>query len=363
MGKLPTIYDVAEAAGVAPSTVSRAFSRPGRLRAETVERVRVAAETIGYRSAPARRLQVRARTRMIGLLVPDMTNPFYFEIIRGAETAASEAGFTLVLADTQESQRLEREALERALPVVDGMLLTSSRMADSAITAAAGEKPLVVLNRAVAGVPSVTTDNAAGARRAVEHLAEQGHRSVAYVAGPRASWADRVRWAATGAAAEELGIHIRRLGEYPPTLEGGVYAAQTLVAEAATGVICYNDVLAIGVIRGLDRLHVKVPTDISVVGFDNTLIADLVTPGLTTVAAPLSTLGSTAVQNLLAHVDGAESPPGDPVVLPTRLVVRGSTGRARSGHRAMPPTLRDTAADITSTRATLDHVAGVLPAS
>lgn len=334
MGKLPTIYDVAKAAGVAPSTVSRAFSRPGRLRAETVERVHEAAEAIGYRSAPARLLAVRPRTRMIGLLVPDITNPFYFEIIRGAETAASDAGFTLVLADTQESQRLEREALERALPVVDGLLLTSSRLADSAIITAAKEKPLVVLNRSVAGVPSVITDNAAGARRAVEHLAEHGHRSVSYVAGPEASWVDGIRWAATRAAGEDLGVKVRQLGAYPPTVEGGVYAAQTLLGQAVTGVVCYNDQLAIGLMRGLSRLRVKVPSDISVVGFDNTLVAELVTPGLTTVAAPLASLGSTAVQSLLAHVDGAPNRAGGPLVLPTRLVVRGSTGRARRRRRA-----------------------------
>lgn len=338
MEKLPTIYDVAAAAGVAPSTVSRAFSRPGRLRAETVERVQVAADAIGYRSAPARRMAVRTRTRMIGLLVPDITNPFYFEIIRGAETAASEAGFTLVLADTQESQRLEREALERALPVVDGMLLTSSRLPDSSIITAAKEKPLVVLNRAVAGVPSVVTDNGSGARRAVEHLAEQGHRSIAYIAGPEASWADGMRWAAARAAGEDLGVRVRQLGAFPPTVEGGIYAAQTLVGQPVTGVICYNDQLAIGLMRGLSRLRVKVPADISVVGFDNTLIADLVTPGLTTVAAPLATLGSTAVHNLLAYVDGAVNREPGPIVLPTRLVVRDSTARARRRRRAATTT-------------------------
>ncbi|MFW5470835.1 LacI family DNA-binding transcriptional regulator [Knoellia sp. CPCC 206435] len=337
MGKPPTIYDVAEAAGVAPSTVSRAFSRPGRLRAETVARVQVAAVAIGYRSAPSRRSEIRVRPRMIGLLVPDITNPFYFEIIRGAETAASDAGFTLVLAHTQESQRLEREALDRTLPVVDGMLLTSSRLPDAAIVTASAEKPLVALNRLVTGVPSVVTDNAAGARRAMEHLAQHGHRSVAYVAGPEASWVDGVRWAATRAAGEDLGMEVRPLGAYPPTMEGGIYAAQTLLEQPVTGVVCYNDQLAIGLMRGLDRLHVHVPTDMSVVGFDNTLIADLVTPGLTTVTAPLATLGAAAVQSLLASLDGGADRTTGPVALPTRLVVRGSTGQARRRRRAARP--------------------------
>jgi LacI family transcriptional regulator len=328
MGKPTTIYDIAKAAGVAPSTVSRAFSRPGRLNAATVERVRAVARELGYRSAALVPQETRTRTRMIALIVPDITNPFYFEIIRGAETAASESGYTLVLADTQESQRLEQEALSRAMPVVDGLLLTTTRMSDSSIVTAAKERPLVVLNREVAGVPSVVSDNAGGGRRAVEHLGDLGHSGLTYVAGPPASWADGMRWRSVHDTAASRGLRVRQLGPFTPTVEGGAYAAQAFLDVPTTSVICYNDQLAIGLIRGLRQHGVKVPGEVSVVGFDNTMIAELVTPGLTTVATPLVAMGSAGVQRLLAQIGGSPNR-ATSVVLPSRLVVRDSTGPRR----------------------------------
>jgi LacI family repressor for deo operon, udp, cdd, tsx, nupC, and nupG len=329
MAGAPTIYDVARAAGVAPSTVSRAFSRPGRVNADTAERIRQVAAELGYRANPLARGLSTARTSTLALIVPDITNPFYFEIIRGAQAAAATADYTLQLFDTQESKRLEREALDRAVPAVDGILLTSTRMSDSAIRMTAKQKPVLVLNRAVADVPSVVTDNPRGARRAVEHLGELGHQSITYVAGPEASWADGMRWQALRDAAYELDLKARRLGPFPPTVEGGLQAARELAAHPATAVVCYNDILAIGLIRGLVRAGADVPQDVSVVGFDNTFIADLVTPGLTTVAAPLRAMGETATRNLLAYINGARSGSGQPVVLPTRLVLRESTAQRR----------------------------------
>src|SRR3954447_6415559 len=192
--KAPTIYDVAAAAGVAPSTVSRAFSRPGRVNSATAQRIRDVATELGYRATPLARGLSTARTMTIALVISDITNPFYFEMIRGAQTAVAEAGYTMLLADTQESDRLERESIERALPSVEGIVLASSRMSDSAIRMMAKQKPLVVLNRAVVDVPSVVTDNSRGARRAAEHLGGLGHDVITYIAGPEASWADGMRW-------------------------------------------------------------------------------------------------------------------------------------------------------------------------
>ncbi|ADU48974.1 LacI family DNA-binding transcriptional regulator [Intrasporangium calvum] len=345
MEKAVTIYDVAKAAGVAPSTVSRAFSRPGRLNAATAERILRVGAALGYQRGGAGRDGAgsaagaadmagapgggpgRPAAHMIALIVPDITNPFYFEIIRGAERAASEAGFTLVLSDTQESRRLERDALERTSSVVAGLLLTSTRMDDSEIVAVSRRTPLVVLNREVDGVPSVVTDNRAGARQAVEHLVDLGHSSVTYVAGPEASWADRQRWTAAQEACLERGVGVRRVGPFAPTVDAGRYAAQAVLGHPGSAVLCYNDQLAIGLIRGLGLLGARVPDDVSIIGFDNTLVADLVTPGITTVAAPLDSLGATGVNGLIGLVTGRRRP--DPlVVLPSMLVVRGSTAAA-----------------------------------
>ena len=327
----PTIYDVARAAGVAPSTVSRAFSRPGRVKAETAQHIREVARQLGYRAAPMARADSTARTSMVALVISDVTNPFNFPIIRGAHAAAAESGFTTLLADAQESGQVERQALERSLSAVEGIVLASSRMSDSAIRMMAKQKPLIVLNRTMADVPSVVTDNPRGIERAVRHLAGLGHRSITYVAGPEASWADGIRWMSVRRTCTELGLRTRRIGPFAPTVAAGAEAAAQLAGRSGcTAVIAYNDLIAIGLLRGLAAAGVRVPEDLSIIGVDDIFSADLVTPGLTTVAAPLHALGETAVHNVIAMARGARSRATSPVVLPTRLVVRGSTGPARS---------------------------------
>ena len=225
-GRAVTIYDVARAAGVAPSTVSRTFSRPGRVNAATAERIRQVADQLGYRANPLARALSTARSRMIALVVSDVANPFYSEIIRGAQAAAAQAGCTIVLADAQESDRLERASLERVLPVVDGVVLGGSRMSDSSIRMIAKQKPVVVLNRAVVDVPSVVPDNAGGIRLAVEHLSRLGHDAITYVAGPEASWADGMRWRSLQDAAADLQLRVRRIGPVTPDVPGGMRAAE-----------------------------------------------------------------------------------------------------------------------------------------
>jgi len=325
----PTIYDVARVAGVAPSTVSRAFSRPGRVNADTAERVRKVAADLGYRTNPLARALPTGHTSMIALAISDITNPYYFQIIRGAQSAAAEADYTTLLADAQESDRLEREALERAIPTVEGIVLLSTRMSDSAIRMMAKQRPVIALNRAIADVPSVVVDHAQAMRHAVDHLCELGHHRISYVAGPAAAWADGMRWRSLRELAAERALQVRRLGPYAPTVVGGVAAADGLRHHRSSAVIAYNDLVAIGVMRGLAAFGARIPDDVSVVGFDNIFGADLVTPGLTTVAAPLRALGAMAVHNLLALTRGAHETTGEPVVLPTRLVVRESTGQRR----------------------------------
>jgi LacI family transcriptional regulator, repressor for deo operon, udp, cdd, tsx, nupC, and nupG len=323
----PTIYDVARACGVAPSTVSRAFSRPGRVNPRTAERIFAAAERIGYRTNPLARALPTGKTALIALVVSDVTNPVYFPIIRGTEGAVAKAGYTLVLADAQESGVTEREAVERVLPFVEGVVLAGSRVSDSAVRKHAQQVPLVVANRAVRGVPSVITDNPRGVRQAVEHLNELGHRAITYVAGPEASWADGVRWQAVREVCSELRLHCRRVGPYAPTLSGGMRATTDVNAHRTTAVITYNDLLAFGLIRGLTRAGVRVPTDVSVVGFDNIFASDYCTPALTTVAAPLRALGSAAVEQLVAQIGGARAHTENVGVLPAKLVIRESTAR------------------------------------
>jgi LacI family transcriptional regulator len=325
----PTIYDVAAAVGVAPSTVSRAFSRPGRVNVDTAARIHEAAERLGYRANPLARALPTGKTSMIALVVSDVTNPFYFQIIRGAQLAASERDYTLLVADVHEDAVAERTALERALPLVEGLVLGTSRMSDSAIRVIARQRPTVVLNRVIAGIPSVVTDNARGMRGAVEHLAGLGHRTLAYAAGPEASWADGVRWQALREAAQELGLRVHRVGPVAPTLAGGAEAAAAVTATGATAVVGYNDLVAIGLMRRLVATGVRVPDDVSVVGFDDIFGAELCSPALTTVAAPLAALGRFAVTTLLDEAGSRTPSTLRPARLPAQLVERESTAPAR----------------------------------
>jgi DNA-binding LacI/PurR family transcriptional regulator len=330
MGRRPTIYDVAAEAGVATSTVSRAYSRPGRVNADTAQRVFRAAERLGYRAGRLDGQQPadRAVHEAIGLVIADVTNPFYGEIIKGAHEAAREAGHQLILLHTNESPEVERQTIEHELDRVDGLVIASSRMTDSALRMVAGRKPVVLLNRIIPEASCVVSDSARGIRRAAEHLAALGHERIHYVAGPETSWSESVRWRAVREAAAELELEARRIGPNEPTVLAGLGAARRVAQADATAVLAYNDALAIGVMRGLRRLGVAVPGEVSVVGFDNIMLDELVDPPLTTIASPLYRMGFTGVRNCVAVALGAR-PSGTPLVLPVRLVVRASTAQRR----------------------------------
>jgi LacI family transcriptional regulator len=308
--------------------VSRAFARPGRVNAETAARVFAAARELGYRTTALPGLTT-SRTRTLALVVTDITNPFYAEIIRGVHEAAADLGYTVLLSHTMEDPHVERAWIEHELPTLEGIVLASSRMSDSAIRMLAKQKPVVVLNRRLPEVPSILVDNHRGMRRAMEHLGELGHSSVTYVSGPEASWTDGVRWQSLREAGHELEIKVQRVGPTnTPTIDAGFGWARQVRAQQTSAVVAYNDVLAIGVIKGLRRMGVSVPGEMSVVGVDNILLAQVVEPELTTVASPLRSQGQTAVRNLVAMVNGAV-PTGEPLMLPAQLVVRRSTAQRR----------------------------------
>jgi LacI family transcriptional regulator len=173
------------------------------------------------------------------------------------------------------------------------------------------------------------TDSTAGMRAAVGHLHDLGHRSITYVAGPEQSWTDGARWRAMRDAAGEIGVHTHRIGPFAPTFQGGMTCAEAVLTNPPTAAICFNDLIALGVMITLRRAGLRVPSDVSVIGFDDIFSARLVSPPLTTVAAPMRYMGATAVGNLLAIAHGAHARSGRPFVLPVKLMVRGSTAQRR----------------------------------
>lgn len=329
-----TIYDVARVAGVATSTVSRALSHPGRVSFKTAEHVRQVAEQMGYHSVRMERSLPEQRTALLAIIVADIRNPVFHGMIRGAERTAVHAGYTMMMVETQESEQGEREALRRVVPAVDGVVLTSSRMPDSAIRAVAKRKPTVVLNRIVGQVASVATDNVKAMKQAAELLGAAGHRTITYLSGPEASWADGMRWRGLREAGHELEMNVRRIGPSLPTMRGGASAAEAWLRNPTSAVVAYNDLVAIGFIQAVRNAGRRVPEDVSVVGFDNILECTMIEPRLTSIAAPLVSLGSAAVNHLVKSSHRQLGEGDELVVLPARLVVRESTrpsGRRASG--------------------------------
>ena len=316
---------MAQAAGVAPSTVSRSFTRPSRVNHHTRAHVLEIAERLGYRPNPAAQALGSGRTRTVGLVVPDITNPYFAGVIKGAERATAAAGLTLLLGDTQENPVQEASMLTRLGRAVDGFVLSASRLPDDDLHAVADQVPVVLINRAVPGVACVVSDYETGTRRIVEHLADLGHRSLVFLGGPPESWSGRQRWEGLRSAATALGLVTTRFGPFQPTLAGGPAAADAALAQGASAIVCHNDMLAIGVMRRLSERGVRVPEDVSVVGFDDIFGADFCHPPLTTLAELTADAGARAVEALVRQIPrrGTDQPAR---VLPTELVVRASTG-------------------------------------
>lgn len=331
-----TIYDIARVAGVSPSTVSRALNKPGRINAKTEQRIKAAAAELGYRLNPMARALPTGRTSTVGLIVSDFTNPVFFNLVRGAEQVATADGYTLVLAESQESADLEGEAAERLLALVDGLVLVSSRLDDDGICDLAQDKPLVVVNRRVDGIPSVVPDVATGICAALDHLAGLGHDSLAFLSGPAASYMSRLRWETVLEEAPRRGLSVVEIGPGAPTLDGGAAALRRVLAANVTSVLAYNDLMAIGLLHAYRDAGVSVPAGVSIIGFDDIFGSDFTSPPLTTIRMPLHETGAKAMHQLLVTVNGRSN--GQANDLATALVLRGSTASPapRSRGDALP---------------------------
>ena len=319
-----TIRDVARASGVHISTVSRTFSAPHLVNPETRSRVLACAEHLGYRPNRAARALITGRTHNIGLIVADIANPFFPPLIKAAESQARNRDYHIFVADTNEDPAAEEELVHALAKQVDGVLLCSPRMSNSLIEQLSREVALVVINRQVANLPAVVMDVGQGARLAIEHLIGLGHRRLALLGGPRGSWTNREIRRAAGTATRVADAELTVLGPNLPNEEGGAALAEQVRRAGVTAVLAYNDLMAIGLMEGLETLGLRVPQDISVVGIDDTALSRRTRPKLTTVATPTGAAGRAAVDMLLSHGDDRRTTAQ--VTLQTELVIRDSTG-------------------------------------
>lgn len=321
-----TIKDVAKEAQVHMSTVSRAFSMPHRLRPETRIKVLEAARRLGYRPSRVARALTTGRTHNIGFIVADIANPFFPPMIKAAEHAARARDYHLFIADASEDPAIETELVGALAKQVDGVVLCAPRIANAKIERLSEDIPIALVNRKMAGVPSVTMDVVQGARTAIEHLLELGHRRLAYVAGPRQSWTNTQISRTVHSVAEDR-ASVTVLGPNTPNENAGFTVADAIARAGVTAVLAYNDLLAIGLMEGLHNLGVDVPGDVSVIGVDDTVLARLARPRLTTIVVPTADAGTSAVDLLLQYTasDDLTARTAGHVSLPTQLVVRDST--------------------------------------
>ncbi len=265
---------------------------------------------------------------MIALVVADITNPVFFNAIRGAESVASAAGYTLVVAESQESSANEARVTQQILPSVDGLVMVTSRLSDKEIQELNKIKPVSLMNRVVKGVNDVVPRVEPGIKEAISHLHSLGHEHIAYVSGPSNSWMSIERWRLLMKNALKVGMSIVEIGSTSPTLEGGKDAFDRVKAAGVTAVIAYNDLVAIGLMREAQANGLKIPSQLSIIGFDNIFGSDFTSPGLTTIATQLNQVGAEAVTAILnaLQVDGQEF--DELGNHETSLVIRQSTGKA-----------------------------------
>jgi LacI family transcriptional regulator len=321
--------DVAGRAGVSRATVSRALSRPERLRPETVERVKQAATDLGYVLNPAAKALSTGRFGNLALMVPDIADPFFPPMIRAVQGGADRAGFCVFLGNADEDPAREHKLLGQLAKQVDGIVLASSRMTEETIAEHARRTPTVLVNRDIAGLARVLIDSAGGVAQAVEHLAGLGHRHIAYLNGPARSWSNTRRRRAVQRVAERLGLSVSLVAARLASYGSGRRAVPALLESGASAVIAFDDLLAHGVLTGLAERGVAVPSGFSVIGCDDVLAAQT-HPQLTTVSARAAEAGQAAVELLTSRLASTGAMSDLRLMLETSLVVRASTGPAPS---------------------------------
>jgi LacI family repressor for deo operon, udp, cdd, tsx, nupC, and nupG len=333
---MSTIKAVAERAGVSTATVSRALSNPEVVQPETRARVQQAIEALNYAPNHAAKSLRMLRTSKIMVMVPDVANPFFSEVLRGAEDAAQLAGYSVLLGDTRDDP--EREAQYAAMlqrKEADGLIFLGHRVPPALariVRSQAGRAPVVNAcdYSPDQGVSSAHIDNAKAAAEAVALLYSMGHRRVALIAGPLESHLTRERLRGAREAARAAGLEAGMMVAHADyTIESGLLETGRLLErpEPPTAVFCFSDEIAVGALSACRTRGLDCPADLSIIGFDDVRYARFLDPPLTTVRQPMSRIGETAVKLLLSILDG-KATGLERVALPHELVVRASTGPA-----------------------------------
>lgn len=330
---MPTIIDVAKAAGVSIATVSRVLSQPGRVSEQTRQRVMDEIDRLGYKpNVVARALRTHKAAKIL-VTVPDISNPFFASVIRGAEEVARDADYAVVLGDTRHDPALENQYAQMVgRREVDGMIFLGHRLPDSVhalVMDRAGAVPVV--NGCEYSqdliVPSVHIDNAAAGRDAMLHLIGLGHRAMGIITGPLVGPISRDRLAGARAVAADHGLSDQlRVLEGDFSAGSGFDNTAALLEQGVTALFCFSDEMAMGAIGAIRASGRSCPDHVSVIGFDDIAISSFFEPPLTTVVQPKEAIGREAMKMLLDILGGRDIAVAH-LTLPHELVVRGSTSR------------------------------------
>ena len=331
---MATVRDVAKLAGVSPITVSRVINHAGYISDETRGRVEEAIRQLGYvPNTLARSLRLR-QTNTLALVLTDITNPFWTTVARGVEDAASDAGFTVILCNTDESEIEQDKYLNVLLQKrVDGVLLVPVRCTRETVQGILSQKvPLVVLDRHIPGVEvdSVRCDSEGGSYKLVRLLIAQGHRQIAMLSGPQGVSSADDRVAGFQRAFAEARMSYRRelifYGEF--TQQSGYEMAQKALAvqPRPTAFFAANNFITMGAFKAVRETGLKVPEDIALVGFDDLPIELIIDPFFTVAAQPAYAMGKQATELILARVAGQVPAACEEIILPTEIIIRRSSG-------------------------------------
>jgi DNA-binding LacI/PurR family transcriptional regulator len=332
-----TSHDVAARAGVSQATVSLVLSGNPRARVakDTRARVRRAAEELGYRPNLVARGLVRRRSYAIGVVVPDLSNPFFTDVVSGVERVAAEEGYAVLLCDARETTAGRHVETLRAR-LVDGVII-DSRGADSITSVDEGDLNVVVVDELETRWPGVASAAGEAGRLAARHLLELGHREIGFMGPAGDVYAFRRRERGFVAELRAAGVDLvsERFRRVPATVAGGLAAMRALLALRGrpTAVFCVNDLLALGALKAGLAAGVAIPGELSLMGCDDVEMSRVVTPELTTVSVPARELGARAARLLIRRVEGNAAPARAPRELPVRLRARGTTAPAPGGRQ------------------------------
>jgi DNA-binding LacI/PurR family transcriptional regulator len=335
------IHAVAKLAHVSIATVSRTINHIPTVNPKMAKRVWEAIRELNYFPNTQARALVSGRSKLLGLIVSEITNPFFPELIQGFEDVAVENGYEILIGSTNyEPDRMQRCIRRMVERNAEGVAVMTFGIEQPLLDQLADRKvPLVFVDLAPnkPGMSVLKVDYHHGIRQGVQHLAALGHRSIGFVAGPARLHSAQSRLAAFKKALEECGIPVeeKRIIEGDHTMEGGMSAAEQMIEakDLPTAIMCSNDMLAIGVLHKLTRSGLRVPDDVSIIGFDDIHMAAMMMPALTSIQMSRTDLASAAVSALRGHLEGA---PKREYKIDTRLVVRESTGFPRGTMTHLP---------------------------